>query len=69
MFVDYQILILNFCWYLLFIDNSFEYTDSTGTDLHEFIVKTLKNPRYSMKKIEINSKEYLKELKIMSDFH
>ncbi|XP_031573979.1 cAMP-regulated phosphoprotein 21-like [Actinia tenebrosa] len=26
-------------------DNSFEYTDSTGTDLHEFIVKTLRNPR------------------------
>ncbi|XP_032233792.2 cAMP-regulated phosphoprotein 21 isoform X1 [Nematostella vectensis] len=26
-------------------DNSFEYTDSTGTDLNEFIIKTLKNPR------------------------
>jgi len=26
-------------------DGSFEYTDSTGTDLHDFIIKTLKNPR------------------------
>ena len=29
----------------VFLDSSFEYTDSTGTDLHEFIVKTLRNPR------------------------
>ncbi|RMX47577.1 hypothetical protein pdam_00019000 [Pocillopora damicornis] len=26
-------------------DGSFEYTDSTGTDLHDFIIKTLRNPR------------------------
>lgn len=28
-------------------DGSFEYTDSTGTDLHDFIIKTLKNPRWA----------------------
>lgn len=28
-------------------DGSFEYTDSTGTDLHDFIIKTLKNPRFA----------------------
>lgn len=30
---------------LVSLDSSFEYTDSTGTDLQEFIIKTLKNPR------------------------
>ena len=40
-----------FCFSLIFgwilADGSFEYTDSTGTDLHDFIIKTLKNPRWA----------------------
>ena len=41
-----------FCFCLFFFgcilaDGSFEYTDSTGTDLHDFIIKTLKNPRWA----------------------
>ena len=40
-----------FCYCFFFgcilADGSFEYTDSTGTDLHDFIIKTLKNPRWA----------------------
>lgn len=40
------------CWFsLLFslLDSSQEYTDSTGIDVHEFLVNTLKNnPRYEI---------------------
>lgn len=36
--------ILSFSW----LDSSQDYTDSTGIDLHEFLVNTLKgNPRYA----------------------
>ena len=31
----------------IFADGSFQYTDSTGTDLHDFIIRTLKNPRWA----------------------
>lgn len=31
--------------FVVLADGSFEYTDSTGTDLHDFIIKTLRNPR------------------------
>ena len=33
--------------FCILADGSFEYTDSTGTDLHDFIIKTLKNPRWA----------------------
>lgn len=41
-----------YCFFVFFFgcilaDGSFEYTDSTGTDLHDFIIKTLKNPRWA----------------------
>lgn len=37
--------LINVCLHLVCVDGSFEYTDSTGTDLHDFIIKTLRNPR------------------------
>lgn len=34
-------------FFVFLIDSSQEYTDSTGIDVHEFLVNTLKNnPRY-----------------------
>lgn len=42
---DTLILLFLIIAFYLFSDGSFEYTDSTGTDLHDFIIKTLKNPR------------------------
>ena len=44
-FANYYCFCSIFGWILA--DGSFEYTDSTGTDLHDFIIKTLKNPRWA----------------------
>lgn len=39
---------------LCLLDSSQEYTDSTGIDVHEFLVNTLKNnPRYEMTDIQM----------------
>lgn len=36
-------------FFIFFADSSQEYTDSTGIDVHEFLVNTLKNnPRYQI---------------------
>lgn len=48
-----QFLPLTWLFFVFFplVDSSQEYTDSTGIDVHEFLVNTLKNnPRYELVK-------------------
>lgn len=49
LFLKCRDALLDFSSLFFFLDSSQEYTDSTGIDVHEFLVNTLKNnPRYEI---------------------